>query len=221
MGMCKLLLILFLPVFAQAQTPLNLLTRKYVSPGGSPVVVAQWNFSNTTKTVSGWVNVIGNPDASIVTSSDNRSGATINLSTVDATDVAYWIGNGGVASVNIASAGTGHVLPIGLYEAYFQNQSLYTAPKANIEITGLDNSKTYKIEILSSRQGSGDSRTSRFYTVDNSGTVNSTVVSGNYNGDFNYVVTGRVPVSGKISIHVGQASGFLYGYMNALKVTQE
>jgi hypothetical protein len=167
------------------------------------------------------VNVIGNPDATVLTSSDNRSGATIGFSTISSTDVQVWAGNAGVASANIASAGSGHVLPLGLYEAYYQNSLAYTTGKPNIEITGLDNAKTYKIEILSSRQGSSDGRTSRFYTIDNSGTVNSTVSSDSYNGNFNYVVTGRVPISGKISIFFGPGSGFTYGYLNALKVTQE
>ncbi|MHA4844424.1 hypothetical protein ACX0G7_09680 [Flavitalea antarctica] len=197
---------------------------KYAGGGGAPVVVAQFNLSASTNTVSGWTNVIGNPDASVLTSSDSRGGYAVGFSTITASDAAVWNGNSGTASANVTLAGSGHVLPTGLYIAYFFNNGInYATNKQCIEINGLNTSKTYKIEILSSRQvGGTDTRTSKITCIDNAGVTDQTILSGNYNGDFNYVVTGKVPNgSGKIFFFVGPGSGFTFGYVNAIKVTQE
>jgi hypothetical protein len=190
---------------------------------GKPVVVAQFNLTSASQSIPGWINLIGNPDASVLTASDLRSGSAIGISTINSTNVNIWNGNGGVASATVTLSGSGHVLPTGLYISYFFHNGVdYAVGRENIEINGLNPSKTYSFEILSSRQGSGDARTTRFTCVDSAGSTNTTVVSGDHNGDFNAVFTGkRAKSNGKILLAVNRGTGFTFGYCNAIRIKQE
>src|SRR5690349_1517583 len=125
MGMRKFFLILFLAwSAAYSQTPMRMLVRQASAGPSTPVVVAQFNFSATTNSVAGWTNVVGNPDAAVLTGSDSRGGYAVGVSTISSTDVQVWTGNGGVASANVGLTGSGHVLATGLYLSYFFNNNI-------------------------------------------------------------------------------------------------
>lgn len=194
----------------------------------SSVVVAKFNMSSSANSVVGWVNVVGDPWTGVVTSSDNRSGTAIGFSTnvPGTTDGGYWNQAGSTCSAFVAAVGTGHVVESNsaLYRGYFFTNGVnFNIAKPQVTISNLNPAKTYKFEILGSRQGASQgTRNSRIYCVDNVGTTDVIAVTGDYNGDYNFVFTGKVPtVGGTINLHVTQATVNTFGYLNLIKITQE
>lgn len=191
-------------------------------------VVAKFNFSLTANVQGDWVNVTGDPHNGIITASDSRSGGAIGFSS-GGTTTSHWNPLGGVNAAYVAATGTGHVVESNaeLYRGYFfQNAITYTPGSENIVISGLNPAKTYKIENLMSRQGASQpTRNSMIYCIDNVGTTSIIAITGDYNGDYNAVFTGKVPTSGGvIKMHITQAnSGNVntFGYINLIKITQE
>lgn len=196
--------------------------RKIASGVGAGTIVAQFNLTNAAQSISDWVDIAGNPDAAIVTGSDSRSGSQIGITTVDSTDTAYWTPlstNSGIQTLT----GTALILPTELYRSYFFQYAVdYVPGKEQLQISGLNPTKTYKFEILSTRQNIQDARTSTIYIVDNVGSANSTAVSDDSVKNFNFTFTGKVPTSGGvIKIGLQKTSPTNFCYINAIRITQE
>lgn len=207
-----------------------------IAAAASPVVVAQFNFGPTgTAAVSDWVNVLGDPRNALLTGTDSRSGSTIGVST-RATGDLIWKWNGVAASGNGTGSNATYAFNQAVAQTWFFNQDNdYNASLAgisdgvagnhNLLITGLDPAKTYKIEIQSNRAGATDTRTTNLRVIDNVETSLQTVQSASAQSwSTARTWTGRVPKSNGeiwVAVHRGTGSSQPYGYINAIRITQE
>lgn len=198
----------------------------------TPVVVAQFNFGATGSTaVSDWTSVFGDPDAGVITVSDSRSGTAIGITT---RAIAYWQSSGSAATTPATSGGESTANPtfyfpsgvVASYWLFTANPSTYTSgTNEGFQLTGLNPSKTYKIEILGSRDDanvSAESRIANYYCIDNTG---SHSFSFDVKGNTANVVTfaAMVPLSDSTMKLHGVRDNVLntFGaYWNGIKITQ-
>lgn len=221
-----------------AQTPLHKLTRKYKSAVSLPQLVGQFNLSWTTSTVSDWVSVIGDPNTSILTGTDTRAGS-VTVTTI-ATGDTYWDDNAlGAAAGYVTEVDANGSWPAELGSGYFFKALSSYPGGGNFRIGGLVAGATYSIAILSNRPTASDGRTTSITCIDNATTEaveiisapsgNSTTPPGGFTGTINQVTSagtvvtfiGKIATSGgEISFGITPGSGYIYGYINAVKITR-
>lgn len=203
---------------------------KIIQPGSGFVPdSARFNFNPTGygSAVSGWIDVKGDPYASVLSGTQN--GYTVSTL---GTGGSYWQWNGTgswfyfTPTVNITSEYVANLNAGGFF-----NASTSFISGGNLRIT-VPASGTYTIVVGSHRPGGSDNRLTKIACIDNGGTetisdINSSPTSNNTtstriqvnNGGTVYYFTGKVPNgSNYIFLGICAASGYSYGYINWVKI---
>lgn len=145
--------------------------RAPVASGGIEYVpdTAQFNFSLTSRTQAGWVNVIGHPHTAI------RSG-TDGAITVSTRATTYWINLSSTTAVQSGgeeTANPSYVFPQNVVlDYYFSNQTSCASGNEQLEVSGLTPFAYYTIQVLGSRNNSNVADTTRRtrYVIRHNGT---------------------------------------------------
>jgi hypothetical protein len=202
---------------------------------GSSNIVAQFHFTLTgnPNPVSNWVLLTGNPNAAVMTATDNRSGNSIGITTV-ATGDTYWTDNGTAAAGYVLEIHDNGDFPAAVGSGYLFTQSTSSPANGNLHITGLNPSSTYTFEILTDRPQTTDNRRTFVSVIDslatftladaNSAPSTSTTTS-TYrqvtNAGTVVIATGLRPkTNGQIWIRIAAATGFTFGYCNAIRIIE-
>lgn len=232
--MRKLLLILLIFSTAQAQTPLNKLIRKKAATGGFVADSAQftfsWNSPQVEPAVSGWTVLQPNPNASVLTASQN----SYSISTV-ATGDSYWNDLGGPASAGYIEETTPNdPFPAGVSTGYFFHASTSYPTAPHLRITCPSANAYYDVYVMSNRPQSTDSRQSkircvtRYETRERTGVISAPNANAS-NDSTSQVTSGgtwvrfkncRPDASGYIFVEVAAQATFTYGYVNAIKIVR-
>lgn len=111
---------------------------------------ARFNFSSTTRTVSGWNNIVGNPHTDIRTATDATTG--ISISTRATT---YWAAVSSATSAQSGgeeTANSYYLWPQNVVLDYmFSNQTSCASGNEHIEVSGLTPLAYYTVQVLPSR----------------------------------------------------------------------
>jgi hypothetical protein len=206
-------------------------------PSSAGPVVVKFNFNTTAQSVSGWIDVSGNPHSGIRTATDGGSGIGI---TSIAIGNPYWDSYVSITSSNTGGETAGNAsFPATVMGSYWFEYSTIssTEANANIRITGLNEAKTYKIEMYSSRLASAvgtATRRTQFIMWHNGG---STTIS-NYDAKGNVSTSERnsgtggttggiatfnsvVPkTGGLVNIRMNPTAGEDFGYINGMIITE-
>lgn len=185
--MRKLLLIItIVSGIVNAQTPLNLLTKKASAAPPSSVIVAKIDFraSGTSTGLTNWNTLAGNPSTAVLSIANmiDTTGASTGWSfSSNATNA--WSAYSGSASNNAVAGITGGTAMPGAstqsYQSIMYNYGTisparYDATKWQFQIGGLDNTKTYTIRICGSEGTLGFDN--RYYVIRAVGGTSSSVV---------------------------------------------
>lgn len=197
--------------------------------GAVDTVVGQFFFTATTVTVSSWVNVAGNPDATAVSGTDSRNYQPVTVTFVPA----FWTPvSGQHSSVNsggAASSTTG--FPAATVAGYFYNQrgsfpGWNLANDTNVIVSGLNPGALYKYEIMSSRASTNKLMTI-FIDDSTNHRIDSAVldVANNTTTLFTFI-NKRADANGVIRIGVwpqygNGTTGNQFGYFNAMRITKQ
>lgn len=191
---------------------------------------AQFTFSldNTTETaVAGWVQLQPNPNAAILTGSQNG----YSISTV-ATGDANWNDNGLTASAGAVTNSTANSpFPAGVGTGYFFHASTTFVSGGHLRITCPTADAYYDVYVWSMRPTVTDNRLSKIqcigrYETRTRNNVNSAPSSASSNDTTSQVNTGgtwvrfknvRPDASNYIFVNAAAETGNTFGYVNALK----
>jgi|GEM_PF-4992087 len=187
--------------------------------------VAKFNLAASNATIPDWVTVYGQPHLNVLTGTDNRSGSAITISSVTAS---YWypFANTTSSTSGETVANPTFAFPSTVTQTYwFTQTNTYTPGQENVQFSGLNPAKTYRFELLGSRDDNGAGTSSRvtvYSMVDNVGTESKSinVISNTANL---IVFSGKVPTSGgiiKLNFYA-QSAGDLYGYLNGVVIVEE
>ena len=227
----KQLLIILISIisYAQAQIPMLVQNKRKV-PAGFVPDSAQFTFSldNTTETaVSGWVQLQPNPNAAILTGSQNG----YSISTV-ATGDANWNDNGLTAAAGAVTNSTANSpFPAGVGTGYFFHASTTFVSGGHLRITCPSADAYYDVYVWSLRPTVTDNRLSKIQCIGRNETrtvnsVNSAPSSATSNDSLSRVTSGgtwvrfknvRPDASNYIFINVAAETGNTFGYVNAVK----
>lgn len=228
--------ILFLIFFSSSEAQIINASSPYrgvAAAGGSyPDTVAKFNFSYTANSVSGFVNLAGDPNTS--TGGAIRSGTAasgITCSSVSGTD-ATWQDNGTAAAGSFDETVANGAFPVNVSKQFFFHQSTTYPTGGNIRLSNMVVGATYEIHVLSNRGEVTDNRLSKIACIDNGGTESITDINTSpsstsvtstrsqiTSGGTVYFFKNKVPNgSGEISFQVAAASGWTYGYINGIIV---
>lgn len=220
-----IIFLLLISFTAKAQFVVN----PYIHTAASftPDTVAKFNLSLSTNTVSGFTSLVGDPNTAI------RSGTSgsVTLSSV-ATGDTYWTDNGTAAAGFVDENTSNGAFPAATGSGYFFHQSTAYPSGGNIRLSGLVVGATYEIHIWSNRPTMTDNRLTKIACIDNGGTeditnINSAPSSTSVTSTRSQVTSGgtvyffknKVPNgSGEISFQVAAATGWSFGYVNAIIV---
>lgn len=202
--------------------------------GGAPeppseITVAQFSFgrSPTGAAATGWVAVWGRPDSAIITGSDNRSGSSITISTVN-TGIGFWqpVVSSATADDNWGEQHADSVYYFTPKEATkggWGNNATYSPGGECILLGGLNTSKTYRLELGASRTTGNPSRSVVYVLVDNAGTRRDTLnVKNNTRNIAEF--TNCVPNgSGQLKLHFYRlaADNSFGGYLMCIRIKEE
>lgn len=219
-----LFIFIFLSLGMQAQRLLLINGQKFQQVADS----AQFNFSWTTSNVSGFVSLIGDPDAVALTGSQNG----YNISTMDPS---RWIGNGTAAAgyVSENTANPPHFLAEN-GSGYFFHQSTTIPSGGNIEITVPDENYLYRVYVLSDRPQTTDNRLTQISLIDSNGTtlvnnVNSAPSTNNITSTRSQITSGGTWILfddvkpnylRKFWLGIAAAPGNSFGYVNSVKIVR-
>lgn len=221
----------------QAQVMKLVTTHRSKAVGGAPGFTpdsARFNLSYSTSTVSGWLNITGDPWSGVASGTQN--GYTFSTLVAGNSDPTYWQWNGAGCSANITQSvdndATTFVAELGT-GYYFNSQTTYHSG-GNFRIT-VPSSGTYTIQVWCIRPSGGDNRLVRLACIDNAGTENvtginaaptSTNTSNAQKRQINnagtvVTFTGKVPNgSNYIYFGISADSGWSYGYIAAVKIVR-
>lgn len=143
---------------------------------------------------------------------DSAAGAVANAVAVDGSASGLRI----AVTSAFTGAGTTGVAAATPFPAAASGDFLYAAGSMTgvVTISGLSAEKLYDIELLASRGGVTDDRTTAF-TI--GGTTKTLQAANNAGSTANF--TGLVPVGGALTVRVAPGAGSAYGYLNALRIT--
>lgn len=204
-----------------------------IDSGVAPFVAdsAQFNLTWTTSNESGWTTVLGNPNASILTGSQNG----YTLSTI-ATGDTYWTDNGTAAAGYVTENTANSPFPAETGSGYFFHQSTTIPSGGNIRITCPNVNSLYDIWVWSNRPQTTDNRLTKIQCIDSAGgtqtrnSVNSAPSTAVSNDSTSQVISGgtwvkfsnkRPNSSGYIFIGVAAETGSTFGYVNAIKILRK
>lgn len=157
-----LLIILIACNVASAQNPRIIFHSLNVTASApAPSIVAKFNFNTTAQSISGWNDVSGNPHQAIRSATDATSGIGVNSV---GTSTTYWPPFASSTSSQNGGESTGNSkFPGSVMASYWFIYSTVstTEGSANLQITGLNESKTYKLEFFGSRLTANVSTTYR------------------------------------------------------------
>lgn len=189
-------------------------------------IVCQFNFSLTgnPNPVAGWINLVGDPYAAVVTGTDSRSGTTITLRTIaNSGNDSVWQWNGAAAAGFVLYAGTSHVWPPELYSGYFFNQNnTYNAGDSMICMSGFDPLKYYRVQILTNRTAGIDDRLTEVRVIQATGTymqVGNSAPANNA-GDILTFTNIRADSNGNFWLAWHKNGAWTFGYGCAVKVSE-
>jgi len=226
-----ILTILFLTFFVNTEAQIinaRPVYRGVAAAGGSyPDTVAKFNMSLTSNAVTGFTNLVGDPNVGI------RSGTSgsVTLSSI-ATGDTYWQDNGSSAAGLVTEVTDNGHFPAASGSGYFFHQNLTYPSGGNLRLSGLVVGATYEIHVWSNRPQTTDNRLTKIACIDNGGTEDITNINSApsttsvtstrsqiTSGGTVYFFKNKVPNgSGEISFQVAAASGWTYGYANAIIV---
>jgi len=201
----------------QGQAFLNYIIIKEVH-----TIVSQFNFNATSQSISGWIDVSGSPDTGTITATDNQSG--ISVSSIGS---AYWPVFGGATAGNTNGSnvddGGGFVFGTDVTRScwYSASDDTLTDIQRRLEISGLNDTDTYKIELLFSAdptKGAPTGQTMKVHLNEVAGTFKQSVVVDNNSS--NLVTYDSVtPVDGKIFIDINSGTA-KFIVLNGLRITK-
>lgn len=184
---------------------------------------ALFNFNATAQSIPDTVDVSGTPSSSVVTVTDPTTGWQIS-----SIETVAWVVYGPTTSSNTNGSqsddGGGYPFTEGVTHSSwytFATNSSTTTIKRKLAISNLDNSKTYKLEILSSidpSAGAPSGESTEFHI--NEITESSKYVSVDSNTSNLVIYTGISPISGSIYIDMNNDNG-QFAIINGLKITEE
>lgn len=123
---------------------------KSTAPTTSVNDTARFNFSSTTRTVSGWNNIVGNPHTAIRSVTDATTGISISTRATtywSAVSAATSAQNGGEETAN-----TYYLWPQNVVLDYmFSNQTSCASGNEHIEVSGLTPLAYYTVQVMPSR----------------------------------------------------------------------
>lgn len=193
--------------------------------GGSPIVLAKFNFNAFAQNITDWTDVSGDPNVAVRTATDARSGTGITVSSI-ATNL--WTPTNGstTTSTNAAGAiGSNSDFPAGAIRSYWYS---LTAPSTtpNLKLSGFTPGASVTIKIMGSREATGvplETRQVIYRITDANGTQSIT----------NYNVKNNTSTIATFTNKVADANGDIYvvatsqgtadhpfAYINALIVEQ-
>lgn len=178
----------------------------------SPAIAktARFNFSLSSKPVSGFTNLFGNPHTGLISGTDASSNISINTIAAGA-----WTGNGTVSAIDnlaVVNDGGGFTVP----QEVLQNAFFSGASSAvdNLQITGLTPGASCKILVIGNAVS-----TPRVTNVRVNGQDRQYNATGNSSkaAIFDFV---EVPGDGKINIAMYANSGSPFGIVSAVVVSE-
>ncbi len=207
--------------------------------GGGGTVVAKFNFNTTAQSVSGWTDVSGNPGNAVVTATDPGG---IGITSVATTK---WSLFAGATSSNTGGESAGNSkFPSSVMVSrwYMYSTRSIAEADANLQLSGLNPAKTYKLEFMCSRLSSAITHSTQrthiimwglsgnvaIADIEAKGNSAETVLSppsaGNSTGIATF--TGIVPkANGTLNIRLNPryptATSEDFGYINGLIITEE
>lgn len=198
-----------------------------VTSGGIEYVpdTAQFNFSLTSRTESGWINIIGHPHTAIRTATDG----TISISTRATT---YWTA---VASATAAQSGgeetanPSYIFPQNVVLDYmFSNQTSCASGNEHLEVSGLVPLAYYTIQILGSRNNANVADATRQvrYVIRHNGTRTTLAAFDVKQNTSNYaqMVNVQADATGKFwigSYGNNENVNAAFGYFNGLRIISQ
>ena len=198
-----------------------------VTSGGIEYVpdTAQFNFSLTSRTESGWINIIGHPHTAIRTATDG----TISISTRATT---YWTAVASTTAVQSGgeeTANPSYVFPQNVVlDYFFSNQTSCASGNEQIEVSGLTALAYYTVQILPSRNNTnvGDATRQVRYVIRHNGTRTTlTAVDAKQNtANIAQMVNVQADADGKFwigSYGNNEVAGAVYGYFNGLRIISQ
>lgn len=171
----------------------------------SAQTTASFNFSLSAHTVSGWVNVAGDPSTSV------RTGTSGSIQ-VSSVNTANWYQYSGTAAYDGGGMTGGSFFPAGVMaNMWFQYSSFYAAYNAavpQLEISGLSIDSVYTVSMTTSFNSSSFNFNPTRYTVTGATVYGYGDVYGNFNVTDGVVFHNVAPdSSGKIRVYVNTALG--------------
>jgi len=179
--------------------------------------VVGFNFSRNSNSVSGWINVTGDPSLAVRTATDPVT--HISISSVSTNN---WFPNGDdCADDGVGSTGSNYFFPFPVTGSMWLNQgtqALYNASVPQLELSGLSTDSVYYIRMSSSTQyGTGGDPTQ--YTV-----AGLTVQSPQYlniGGNTSMGITFqqvKPDANGKIRVYVNTTSSSAYAGISGVQI---
>lgn len=121
-------------------------------------------------------------------------------------------------SAGVNAVGTGDAAWVDEANVSESYQYVSSSGTASYDITGLDNEKTYTIDVFGSRDASASDRVGE-YSVD--GFTSSVTLDAALNSTLEATFASVSPSSGKITVAMRVYSGSSYGYFNALQIEED
>ena len=201
--------------------------------------VAKFNLSKTTATVSGWTNLVGDPISGTAPSVTNG-----NSITAASTGNTNWNGTFGTSNAHNGNGqgtddGGGFYFPSAAIANYWYNYTdAYSSgsPKYQLQVTGLDTSKLYRIILVGSRSNASSATAPRktdynvlgATLVTAASLVNPTYTASTFGAYETFQNTSKAVAAfvkpdstGKIQIAINKllaGTGGSFGYLNAFQV---
>ncbi len=193
------------------------------SPGGTKI--SRFSFTNVARNVSGWIELVGAPHATVISKTDPTTGYSVSsVSTAQWNPVNY----GTPMSSYSGGVDNGTVQPAAVVEAnWFNYNAAYgetvngVVQKENISISGLNPSHKYKLQMGASRQtGSGNPDQYGVFQYLVNGTAKTLNVTNNATLQVEFLNIAP-NAQGKVGISARKVAGSTmnFGYIGWLVVT--
>ena len=179
-----------------------------------------FNFSATAHSVSGWINVIGDPATGIRSASDPNTGMTISSIGTE-----KWSSFFGQSAFDGEGPSNGTFFPAGVmineWLQYDGNLSAYNASVPQLKLSGLDTSRTYTIRMAGSSTSPLSQNPTR-YTIAGR-TVSGYIDVNNTNNTANGATFNPIApdASGNIYIYVNTANSSQAAGISGVQVITE
>ena len=190
------------------------------------VTESKFNFSNEAYSVSGWINVSGDPKTAVRTKTDSTTGIGVRSITANwnnANGNNAWNGAG-----QTVDDGGGFIVPAGVLLNYWYNtNSIFATGKYHAQIFGLNTAKTYTLSFTASRSNQNGASAPRIadYNIRGASVLTSQSLNVWQNTSRKVVFANVKPnTSGVIDIGVNKkadGTGGIFGYLGGLIVTED